>query len=146
MRQNPILFMQNIAGVLLLWIIISRGGIKYIIDLFYFDTVYYYDGDTLLGKNESGDMFFFHPDHLGSNDLMTDTSGNTVEETFYYPFINITITGINRRLTPIEINMHINNAGINPIGALSSSSNSQQYNLFSNGFLVFILFILILLI
>ncbi len=57
-----------------------------------YDTTYYYGGDTLLGKNESGTIYFFHPDHLGSANLITDISGNTIEETFYYPF-GLTLSG-----------------------------------------------------
>ena len=71
-----------------------------------FDTVYYYDNSgTLLAKNESGTMYFFHPDHLGSNDLMTDSNGNVVEETFYYPFGLILDGGLkeNRLFTGKEL-------------------------------------------
>ena len=51
-----------------------------------YDDVYYYDGNNLVGKNESGTMYFFHPDHLGSTNLVTDLAGNNVEETTYYPY------------------------------------------------------------
>jgi len=51
-----------------------------------FDTVYYYLGNSIVAKNESGVTEFFHPDHLGSTSLVTDSAGNEVETIEYYPF------------------------------------------------------------
>jgi RHS repeat-associated protein len=52
-----------------------------------FDTVEFYHGDKLIAerKNDST-MLFFHPDHLGSTSLITNSTGGIVEETFYEPF------------------------------------------------------------
>jgi RHS repeat-associated protein len=52
-----------------------------------FDTVEFYHGDKLIAerKNDST-MLFFHPDHLGSTSLITNSTGGVVEETFYEPF------------------------------------------------------------
>ncbi len=57
-----------------------------------YDTTYYHHNGQLIAKNESGTIYFFHPDNLGSTTLITDLAGNTVEETFYYPF-GLTLTG-----------------------------------------------------
>ncbi|MBU0953126.1 MAG: hypothetical protein KKA90_01740 [Nanoarchaeota archaeon] len=53
-----------------------------------FDTVYYRDAQgTLLARRDPGNATFFsHPDHLGSTSLVTDESGDVVEETAYAPF------------------------------------------------------------
>ena len=52
------------------------------------DTYYYYDdvGNLLYRKDPDGQKFYYHPDHLGSTTLITDDSGNVVEETSYLPF------------------------------------------------------------
>ena len=45
-------------------------------------TVYYHDGDTLVGrKDPDGSKKYYHPDHLGSTDLVTNQTGAVVEET-----------------------------------------------------------------
>jgi len=51
-----------------------------------YDIIYLYDGDSLVAKNDSGVMKFFHPDHLGSTTLVTDKDGEVVEDINYYPF------------------------------------------------------------
>ena len=54
-----------------------------------FDTVYfyYYDGDTLVAREEfDGKSYFCHPDRLGSTTLITDEQGNVVEEITYGPY------------------------------------------------------------
>lgn len=50
------------------------------------DTTYVYAGDELLAQKENGETKYYHPDHLGSTDLVTDNAGIVVEETTYYPF------------------------------------------------------------
>jgi RHS repeat-associated protein len=52
-----------------------------------FDTIEFYHGDKLIAerKNDST-MLFFHPDHLGSTSLITNSTGGAVDETFYEPF------------------------------------------------------------
>ena len=50
-------------------------------------SVYYHDELTLIGREDpSGDKSFYHPDHLGSTDLVTNSSGDIVEETTYKPY------------------------------------------------------------
>src|SRR3989344_5512244 len=51
-----------------------------------YNLIYYYDGDVMIGKNDSGKMLYSHPDHLGSTNLVTNASGDVYEETMYYPF------------------------------------------------------------
>ena len=51
-----------------------------------YDEVYYYDEYDLIAKEDSEGKKFYHPDHLGSTTLVTDESGNIVEETVYDPF------------------------------------------------------------
>ena len=50
------------------------------------DTVFYYDGGTLVGRKDETGTYFYHPDHLGSTNLVTDINGNVVERTEYLPF------------------------------------------------------------
>jgi len=51
------------------------------------DTIYYYDDTNLVGrKDPDGSKYFYHPDHLGSTNIVTDQYGSTVEETEYTPF------------------------------------------------------------
>ncbi|MEK6860705.1 MAG: RHS repeat-associated core domain-containing protein, partial [Nanoarchaeota archaeon] len=55
--------------------------------------------DTLVGrKDPDGKKFFYHPDHLGSTDLVTDESGNVVEESTYEPYGEIIDGGDSRFL------------------------------------------------
>ena len=60
------------------------------------------DGNTL-GAREDDEgtakkKFFYHPDHLGSTDLVTDENGNVVEETTYKPYGDIVEDGFSRFL------------------------------------------------
>jgi RHS repeat-associated protein len=52
-----------------------------------YDTVYYKTGTSLVAerKNDST-MIFYHPDHLGSTSLITNSTGGKVEETLYQPY------------------------------------------------------------
>ena len=48
---------------------------------------YIYQGNVLVARlNADGTKWFYHPDHLGSTSLITDESGNVVEDEFYSPF------------------------------------------------------------
>ena len=59
--------------------------------------VYYHDGETLVGrKDHNGKKFFYHPDHLDSTSIVTDESGDVVEESTYKPY-GLTIDGGNDR-------------------------------------------------
>jgi len=45
-----------------------------------------YNGTTLNEDFSEGVTLYYHNDHLGSTTLITDSSGNEVEETFYSPY------------------------------------------------------------
>ncbi|MCF7862022.1 hypothetical protein K9M79_07320, partial [Candidatus Woesearchaeota archaeon] len=57
-----------------------------------YDTVYYYLGTNLIGKNASGTICYMHPDHLGSTSLVTNSAGTEDETIEYYPFGGIIST------------------------------------------------------
>lgn len=62
-----------------------------------FDEIYYYANGQLVGKEESdGEIKYYHPDHLGSTNLVTDANSNIVEETKYKPFGQILSGGESR--------------------------------------------------
>ena len=50
------------------------------------ETYYYANGRMLVKKNNEGDKFYYHPDHLGSTTLVTNQSGDVAEEIFYLPY------------------------------------------------------------
>jgi RHS repeat-associated protein len=59
-----------------------------------FDYAYIYDGSTLVARvNPDGSKWYYHPDHLGSTTLITDESGEIVEQTFYEPYGAVTSGG-----------------------------------------------------
>ncbi len=61
------------------------------------ETVYYYSGSNLVGeKNSSGEMSFYHPNHLGSTHIVTNAEGELVEETEYKPFGGVVSGGSSR--------------------------------------------------
>jgi len=52
-----------------------------------FNSTYYYDETNLIaGKNSEGEVRYYHPDHLGSTTIITNETGNVVEELSYLPF------------------------------------------------------------
>jgi len=52
-----------------------------------FNETYYYQGKDLIAKKDnSGNTNFYHPDQLGSTTLVTNESGNIVEEEIYLPY------------------------------------------------------------
>lgn len=54
-----------------------------------FDYTYYYDGDTLLAREDpDGSTYYYHPDHLGSTTLITNDAGEVVQEITYEPYGN----------------------------------------------------------
>lgn len=62
-------------------------------------TKYYYaNNERVAQKNNSGNLTFYHFDHLGGTNAVTDSSGNLVERTKYYPFGEIRLGG-NERFT-----------------------------------------------
>lgn len=50
------------------------------------ETYYYANGKLVASKDNSGNKQYYHPDHLGSTTLVTNQSGDIVEEEFYLPF------------------------------------------------------------
>ena len=61
--------------------------------------VYYYENDVLVGREDpDGHKFFYHPDNLGSTDLITNESGDIVEETTYEPYGKVVEGGESRFL------------------------------------------------
>jgi RHS repeat-associated protein len=63
-----------------------------------FNTIEYYAGDKLVAerKNDST-MSFYHPDHLGSTSLITNSTGGLVENTIYEPFGSVFLGGSKSR-------------------------------------------------
>ena len=52
-----------------------------------FNYTYIYEGETLVARiNSDGSKYFYHPDFLGSTTLITDESGNVVEDNYYLPY------------------------------------------------------------
>ena len=52
-----------------------------------FDFTYVYQEGILVARvNPDGSKYFYHPDHLGSTTLITDSNGNVVENSYYSPY------------------------------------------------------------
>ncbi len=53
-----------------------------------YNYTYVYDGsDTLVARiNPDGSKWYYHADHLGSTTLITNQSGDVIENTFYEPY------------------------------------------------------------
>src|SRR3989344_2504835 len=50
-------------------------------------TIYYYDDYVLVArKDPDGKNYFYHPNHLGSTDIVTNETGAVVEDIDYLPF------------------------------------------------------------
>lgn len=62
-------------------------------------TTYVYADSTLVARQDSdGKKYAYHPDHLGSTDLVTDSNGKVVEETTYDPYGRVRDDGASRFL------------------------------------------------
>ena len=62
-----------------------------------YNYTYYYDElDLVAEKSPDGEMKYYHPDHLGSTTLITNESGDVVEETFYLPYGEVVEGGDSR--------------------------------------------------
>lgn len=68
-----------------------------------YDTVYVkVDGQLVAQKNNDGTKQFVHADHLGSASVVTDESGNAIENTSYSPFGEILTGGSKSRYSYTE--------------------------------------------
>ena len=65
-----------------------------------FDFTYVYQNGELISMQDfNGKKFFYHNDHKGSVQMITDEFGNTVDRTFYEPFGAIVSGGATSRFT-----------------------------------------------
>jgi len=64
----------------------------------YNETYYYDEYDLIAKKDYNGNIFYYHPDHLGSTILITDSSGNVVADLSYEPYGEL-IGSSNERFT-----------------------------------------------
>ena len=63
------------------------------------NTSYYFaNGERVAKKDPTGQVFYYHADHLGSASVITDSSGNLVERIKFYPFGEIRDGGNERYL------------------------------------------------
>jgi RHS repeat-associated protein len=63
-----------------------------------FNFTYYYDEYNLVAEKKlNGNINYYHPDYLGSTTLITNESGDIVEETFYLPYGEIIEGGAESR-------------------------------------------------
>ncbi len=63
------------------------------------ETKYYFaNGQRVARKNSAGSLSYFHADHLGGTNAVTDSAGSLAERTKYYPFGDIREGG-NERYT-----------------------------------------------
>ena len=49
-------------------------------------TKHIFAGGRRIASNVGGNIYYYHPDHLGSLNIATDTSGNQAQAVSYYPF------------------------------------------------------------
>ena len=63
-----------------------------------YNETYYHDEDDLIARKDSSGTHYYHPDHLGSTTLVTNESGEEVEETSYLPYGGIITGGDSRYL------------------------------------------------
>ena len=89
-----------------------------------FNEIYYYDNDKLIASNISGEISYYHPDHLGSTTLITNESGDVIEETFYLPFGEI-ISGGDARYD--YTGKELDNVGLMYYGARYYSSEMMKF-------------------
>jgi len=89
-----------------------------------FEEIYYYDNDKLIASNVSGEINYYHPDHLGSTTLITNSSGDLIEETFYLPFGEI-ISGGDSRYD--YTGKELDNVGLMYYGARYYSSEIMKF-------------------
>ncbi|MEW6328422.1 MAG: toxin TcdB middle/N-terminal domain-containing protein [Thermodesulfobacteriota bacterium] len=49
-------------------------------------TKYIFAGGRRIASKTSTDIYYYHTDHLGSSNVITDAAANKVQEIYYYPF------------------------------------------------------------
>lgn len=50
-------------------------------------TKYYFaNGERIAERDPSGNVYYYHPDHLGSSNIVTDSSGLQKKHTLFYPY------------------------------------------------------------
>ncbi len=49
-------------------------------------TKYIFAGSQRIASKTLSDTYYYHADHLGSSSIVTDSTGNKVQEIYYYPF------------------------------------------------------------
>ena len=49
-------------------------------------TKHIFAGGRRIASNVGGNIYYYHPDHLGSLNIATDTNGNQAQAVSYYPF------------------------------------------------------------
>lgn len=57
---------------------------------------YFYADGQLVARQEAGKTYYYHPDSLGSTNIVTDEYGNVVEKTEYEPFGKVLTGGSDR--------------------------------------------------
>ncbi|HLD72906.1 MAG TPA: RHS repeat-associated core domain-containing protein [Candidatus Nanoarchaeia archaeon] len=63
-----------------------------------YDEMYYYDDTDLVAMKTMGNLKYYHPDHLGSTNLITNGSGGVIEKITYLPFGGVFLGGNDRYL------------------------------------------------
>jgi len=81
----------------------ESGNVTYYVGGYYEDvaytngsvinTSYYFANGERVAKKLRGTTHYFHPDHLGSTNVISDSSGTLVETTKYYPFGSVRAGG-----------------------------------------------------
>ncbi len=90
-----------------------------------FNETYYYDETDLIAKKDSnGKNYYYHPDQLGSTNIVTNESGYVVENTSYQPYGEI-IEGGNSRY--LYTGKEKDNGGLYYYGARYYDPNQKQF-------------------
>ena len=78
---------------------ISKDFVRIVNSSGSYDTSYYYDEDALVARQDpNGQKYYYHPNQLGSTELVTNQSASVVEETHYLPYGEILSGGLSKFL------------------------------------------------